>query len=130
MSRRPNHPGGPAGIAKSLCVKFGLYDNQGEGPNSTGLYLNGVSPTIPATTLGGGVNLHSGDIFHVHMTYDGTTLTMTITDTTTPADTFTTSWQVNIPSIVGGNTAYMGFTAGTGGLTAQQEIVIWTYSDP
>jgi hypothetical protein len=124
----PNYPGGPAGITNSLCVKFDLYDNQGEGPNSTGLYLNGVSPTIPATTLGGGVNLHSGDIFQVQMTYDGTTLTMTITDTTTPADTFTTSWTVNIPSTVGGNTAYAGFTAGTGGLTAQQEIINWTYS--
>jgi hypothetical protein len=123
-------PGGTPGIAQSVAVKFDLFSNQGEGPNSTGLYLNGVSPTIPATTFGGGVNLHSGDVFQVHMTYDGTTLTMTITDTTTPADTFTISWTVNIPGTVGGNTAYAGFTAGTGGLTAQQEIITWTYSNP
>jgi hypothetical protein len=124
----PNVPGGTAGIAKSVAVKFDLYDNQGEGPNSTGMYLNGVSPTIPATTLGGNVNLHSGDIFQVHMTYDGTKLTMTITDTAVPANTFTTSWTVNIPSTVGGNTAYAGFTAGTGGGTAQQEVITWTYT--
>ena len=61
------------------------------------------------------MNLHSGDVFNVHITYDGTTLTMTITDANTPADTFTTSWTVNIPGTVGANTAYAGFTGGTGG---------------
>jgi hypothetical protein len=124
----PNVPGGTAGIAKSVAVKFDLYDNQGEGPNSTGMYLNGVSPTIPATTLGGNVNLHSGDVFQVHMSYDGTKLTMTITDTAVSANTFTASWTVNISSTVGGNTAYAGFTAGTGGGTAQQEVITWTFT--
>ncbi len=58
--------------------------------------------------------------------YNGTTLTMTITDTVTNA-TFTTSWAINIPATVGGNTAFVGFTAGTGGQTATQEIITWTY---
>jgi Legume lectin domain/Chitobiase/beta-hexosaminidase C-terminal domain len=124
----PDAPGGTPGIAKSVAIKFDLYSNAGEGTNSTGLYVNGASPTTPATTLGGGVNLHSGDIMKAHMTYDGTTLTLTITDTVNPAQTFTTSWPINIPSTVGGNTALVGFTAGTGGLTAQQEIITWTYS--
>ena len=97
----PALPGGTPGIAKSVAVKFDLFSNDGEGTNSTGLYINGASPTVPATTLGGGVNLHSGDIFQVQMSYDGTTLSMTITDTTTPADTFTISWPINIPNTVG-----------------------------
>jgi hypothetical protein len=115
-------------IAKSVAVKFDLFSNAGEGVNSTGLYLNGASPTMPATALGGGVNLHSGDIFKVHMRYDGTTLTMTITDTVNTAQTFTTSWAVNIPGTVGGNTAWVGFTGGTGGAVATQEILTWTYA--
>ena len=114
-------------IPSSAAVKFDLYNGHGEGNNSTGLYLNGASPSVPATTLGGGVNLHSGDIFQVHMTYDGTNLTMTITDTVVPANTFTISFPVNIPAAVGGNTAFVGFTAGTGSLTATQEILTWTY---
>ena len=114
-------------IPSSAAVKFDLFNSHGEGNNSTGLYLNGASPSVPATTLGGGVNLHSGDIFQVHMTYDGTNLTMTITNTVVPADTFTISFPVNIPSAVGGNTAFVGFTAGTGSLTAKQEILTWTY---
>ena len=124
----PDSPSGTPGIPKSVAIKFDLYSNVGEGTNSTGLYTNGASPTTPATTLGGGVNLHSGDILHAHMTYDGTTLTLTITDTVNTAQTFTTSWPINIPSTVGGNNAYVGFTAGTGGLLAQQEIITWTYS--
>ncbi len=119
--------GSTSGILTSVAVKFDLFQNCQEGNNSTGLYTNGASPTVPAITLGGGVNLHSGDIFQVHMTYDGTKLTMTITDTVTNA-TFTTSWTINIPAIVGGNTAYVGFTGGTGGQTAKQEIISWTYS--
>jgi hypothetical protein len=54
-----------------------------------------------------GVNLHSGDIFKVHVTYNGATLSWTITDTTT-AKTFTTSATVNVPNVVGGNTAFAG----------------------
>jgi hypothetical protein len=74
------------------------------------------------------VNLHNGDIFKVHLSYAGTTLNMTITDTNVPADTFTTSWPINIPSTVGANTAFAGFTGGTGALTATQEIISWTFN--
>jgi len=122
----PDSTAGTPGIANSVAVKFDLANNEGEGNDSTGLYTNGASPTVPAVDMtSSGVNLHSGDVFHVHMTYDGTTLTLTITDTTTNA-TFTTSWVVNIPRIVGGNVAYVGFTAGTGESTATQEILNWT----
>ena len=120
----PNDPG----IPTSVAVKYDLFQNAQEGNNSTGLYTDGAAPTVPATTLGNGVNLHSGDTFKVHIAYDGTTLTMTITDTVTNAS-FTTSWPINIPSTVGANTAYVGFTGGTGGQTATQEIITWTYSN-
>jgi hypothetical protein len=43
----PNTP-----ITKSVAIKFDLYDNAGEGANSTGVYVNGVSPTAPAATSG------------------------------------------------------------------------------
>ena len=119
---------GYGGIGKSVAVKFDLYSGAGEGRNSTGLYTNGAVPTVPAVTLGGGVNLHSGDPFNVQITYNGTVLTMTITDATVPSQSFTTSWTVNIPSIVGGNTAFVGFTGATGGATAIQELISWTYT--
>ena len=115
------------GIPTSVAVKFDLFSGAGEGPNSTGLYTNGASPSVPAVTLGGGVDLHSGDVFAVHINYDGTTLTMTITDTVNSSQTFTTSWPINIPNTIGGNTAYVGYTAGTGHYTAVQDILSWTF---
>jgi hypothetical protein len=114
-------------MSNSVAVKFDIYDNAGEGTNSTGLYVNGAVPTVPATTIGGGVNLQSGDVMAVHMTYDSTTLRMTITDTSNPSQTFTTSWPVNIPATVG-STAYAGFTGATGGLTSTEQILTWSYS--
>ena len=76
---------------------------------------------------GSGVNLHSGDPFHVHITYDGANLAMTITDTTTNGS-FSYTWPISLPSTFEGNYAYVGFTGGTGGLTAIQDIQTWTFT--
>ena len=50
----------------------------------------------------------------MQLTYNGATLTVVITDTVTNA-TATQTYTVNIPAIVGGETAYVGFTGGSGG---------------
>jgi hypothetical protein len=108
-------------------VKFDLFNNFGEGNDSTGLYVNGASPTVPALDMtSSGVNLHSGDVFNVHMAYDGTTLSMRITDVTTQA-TYQTSWPIDIAMEVGSATAYVGFTGATGGAAATQNVLSWLY---
>ena len=120
---------GYTGISNSLAVGFQLYSSVlgYKEVSLTGDWTNGAAPdATPGTdTTGSGVNLHSGDVMSVHMTYDGTTLTWTITDTTTNK-TFTKSVTINIPALTG-NTAYVGFTGGTGGLTATQDILNWTF---
>lgn len=116
-------------LNKSVAIKFDLFNNDGEGNNSTGLYKNGAVPSVPANDLSSsGINLHSGDIFNVALTYDGKTLTMQIKDTKTGA-TATKSYTVNIAQIVGGTTAYVGFTGGTGGYTATQRILSWSFTN-
>ncbi|AXC13690.1 hypothetical protein ACPOL_4417 [Acidisarcina polymorpha] len=118
---------GSAGIGKSLSIKFDIYNNAGEGPNSTGLYINGAAPTLPAINLAGtGIDLHSGDYMNAHITYDGISLNLTLTDALTLAS-WSHSFAVNIPAVVGGPTAYVGFTGGTGGLSASQKLTYWTY---
>ncbi|MFC5863732.1 chitobiase/beta-hexosaminidase C-terminal domain-containing protein [Acidicapsa dinghuensis] len=119
---------GYATIGNSVAIKFDLYNNAGEGSDSTGLYTDGAVPTVPAIDLSStGINLHSGDQMTVNLAYNGATLTMNITDIVTSA-TWSTSWTVDIPAIVGSNSAYVGFTGGTGGETASQKILTWTYS--
>jgi hypothetical protein len=118
---------GYQGIGSSVAVKFDLYNNAGEGADSTGFYVDGAQPTVPALSLtASGVNLHNPDPMHAHLSYDGSTLTLTLTDTVSGAS-FTASQAINIPATVGGNTAYVGFTAGTGGSTAVPQILNWTY---
>ncbi len=122
-------PGGALGIPTSVAVKFDIFSDAGEGNDSTGIYTNGASPTVPAVEMSSsGVNLHSGDTFQVQMSYNGTNLAMTITDTTTGGTFSTTFTNINIPATVGGNTAYVGFTGSTGGLTATQDILSWSYT--
>jgi hypothetical protein len=124
----PDSVGGTPGIGQSVAIKFDLSSNAGEGSDSTGLYTNGASPTIPSVDMtNSGVNLHTTDVFNVQISYDSANLKMTITDATTNA-TFNQTWQINIPATVGANAAYVGFTGGTGDLTAIQEIIAWTMS--
>jgi hypothetical protein len=133
QNNSPTALGGPgdglgySGISKSVAIKFDLYNNAGEGADSTGIFTNGAIPTVPAIDLTStGINLHSGDMMHAHLSYDGNALTLTLTDLVTNA-TWTQPFAVDIPTIVGGNTAYVGFTAGTGELTAVQQILNWTF---
>lgn len=123
-------PGGSLGfrhIPDSVAVKFDLYNNDGEGSDSTGIYTGGAPPTVPSVDLtGSGIDLHSGDMMGAHITYDGTTLNLTLADLVTLAS-WSHPFSINIPAAVGGNTAYVGFTAGTGSSTANQQIYSWSY---
>ncbi|MGF7183721.1 chitobiase/beta-hexosaminidase C-terminal domain-containing protein [Tunturiibacter psychrotolerans] len=121
-------PGGAVGIGESLAIKFDIYNNNGEGTDSTGFYTNGSSPTIPATNLSPSIVLKSGHTLHAHITYDGTTLTLALTDPST-SESFTTTYNVNLSTVVGGPTAYVGFTAGTGGSTMTANILDWIYQN-
>jgi hypothetical protein len=114
-------------IGNSIAVKFDIYNNSGEGPDSTGLYIDGASPTQPSIDLTPtGVDLHSGDIMNAQLVYDGSELTLTLTDSVTNASASET-FAINIPSTVGGSSAYVGFTGGTGGQTATQNVLSWNY---
>jgi serine/threonine-protein kinase len=123
----PADPEGEPGIPRSVAVKFDSWDNHGEGDSSTGLYLNGASPTIPATNLAGtGIDLHTDHVFRVQMTYDSERLKVKLTDETTQAST-SDNYRVDIPRVVGSFTAHVGFTASSGGTTGTPDILSWTY---
>ena len=123
----PDHPA-TGGIPNSVAVKFDVYDNAGEGTNSTGVYVNGASPTTPAITLANsGIVLSSGDVISAHIVYDGKWLYLSLRDPVV-GRLWTTRYAINLPQAIGSNTAYVGFTGGTGGLTASQKILTWTFA--
>ena len=122
---------GYANLPLSVGLKIDLHNNAGEGPESTGLYTKGAVPMGTAGSVSltsSGIDIHSGDPMTLHLVYNGTTLTMTLTDTVTKVS-FTHAFTVNIPSIVGSSTAYVGFTGASGGIGADQEILNWSYSN-
>jgi chitobiase/beta-hexosaminidase-like protein/lectin family protein len=124
----PDSTSGAPGLANSMAVKFDTYNNAGEGTDSTGLYTGGVSPTVPATDLtSSGILLDSSDVLNAHAVYDGTNLYLTLTDAVI-GKTFATRFPVNLTKALGGNSAYVGFTGGTGGLTSSQKILSWTFT--
>lgn len=97
-----------------------------------GLYQNGASPTGP-NAIGGevaldamGIDLHSGHEFKVTLAYDGSTLTATIQDTLTRNEVMH-PFPFDIPGAIGAQ-AFVGFTGGTGSLSADQDILSWEFS--
>ncbi len=117
----------PPAMPHSIAIKFDLWSNNGEGNDSTGFYVNGVSPTVPAVDMTrSGLNLSSGDTMRAHIVYDGTTLFLTITDPVA-LTSFTTNFPIDIPKAIGSNTAIAGFTGATGYYAASQKILTWNF---
>jgi hypothetical protein len=111
------------GLLNSVAISFAQYASGGDPSNSIGFYTNGATPYGSGISTG----LTFNTTFNVTLTYSGTSLSLTMQATgggTTFSHTFT---GVNIPSIVGANTAYVGFTGGSGGgAHAVQAITQWT----
>jgi hypothetical protein len=113
-----------------VAVKFDLWDNHGEGRNSTGVFTRGAGPykdgSINLTPHG--INLHSGRTYKVDLTYDGGNLTLKISDVDDVKKTLTKTLPVDIPGVSGSPWAYVGFTGACGGEGAVQDILSWTWA--
>ena len=117
---------------KSIFVKFDLYNvaTGSSKANLTGLYTGGEYPQPPNAQYDmapSGIDMQSGHLMRATLTYNGETLYETVTDTITNA-TYSKSYSINIPSQVGGNTAIVGFSGGSGAAYVQQNINSWTYT--
>jgi hypothetical protein len=116
----------------SILVKFDLYNNLtgAGGANLTGFYSGGVNPQPPQPEYDmapSGINMETGHLMEATLTYNGTVLMETVTDTKTGA-TYRNSYSANIPALVGGDTALVGFGGSSGGATVTQKIGSWTYT--
>ncbi|MFO0809977.1 MAG: autotransporter-associated beta strand repeat-containing protein [Gemmataceae bacterium] len=114
--------GGGAPITPSAAFILNLYNPNTRG---VGVTTNGVTggPYTAVTP----VELYNTNVA-VTITYDGTNLSATLNDGT---NNFAFGpIAVNLASVVGGSTALIGFTGGTGGELAQQEISNFAFSAP
>jgi hypothetical protein len=121
---------GYQGINHSVAIYFSTYQHTGDpSSSSTGLVFNGAAPRGGVDTTPSGVLLNSQDIKQITLTYDGTTLTEQIMDVMT-GQTFTHSFAVNIPQILGSDTGYVGFTgaSGSGGYWELEDVLSWQFT--
>jgi len=111
------YAGGTFG-AKSVALEFNTYNYGSFG--TTFAFTSGgqvAADRMDASPL----DLHSGDTFDATVTYNGTDLAITVVDTTT-SQTYHASEAINLATVLGAETAYVGFTGGTGTDHSTQEI--------
>ncbi len=112
-------------ITPSVALAMNIYAGNGRGVAlfQNGAVTYGYASLLPHIDIGGNTN-----IIQVNVDYNGTVMTMTFKDTVTGGSA-STNWTVNIPSVVGGSTAYVGFTGADGGVASTQTIS-WGNSTP
>jgi hypothetical protein len=114
----PVSPVGTSPITPSVELEFNIYAGNGIGGVGIALGTNGSVSNVTST---GAVVINSGDSINVALTYVPGVLTVNLTDPTAGTQ-FTMKTNVNIPAVVGGNSAYVGFTGSTGGSDSYQTI--------
>lgn len=114
---------GVSGITPSLELELNLYNGNTE-IRGFAVKTNGLTGAGGANgnyAPLGSVNLNSGDPIDITVNYIGGLMSMTFTDAVANTS-FNTSMIVNLPELVGANTAFVGFTGAFGGTTAHQLI--------
>jgi hypothetical protein len=111
------------GLANSVALVFNPSSAGGDPANCVGLYQNGYNPY--GAGIATGLTLTGSDNIAT-LTYSGTTLALSL-QKASGGTVFTQNWTTNIPGIVGGNTAYVGFQSGNFGASAAATLVNWTY---
>ena len=102
----------------AFAVAFNVYS-----PNTVGYeFITGSNGLTDPFSSTGSVNLASTTPVNVNLVYNGTTLSMTLSQGT---NAFTASAMLNLVSILGGSTAYVGFTGGTGGAERNRTFPIF-----
>jgi MYXO-CTERM domain-containing protein len=110
--------GGGAAIKPSVAMQINLY-----APNTPGAFVNVNGGT--GSYNGGPVNTASGLPIATTVTYNGAKIVYSMNDGT---NTYTGTKFISVPGVVGANTGIVGFTGGTGGLTASQTVTNFQYT--
>ena len=112
--------------AQSAAISF-TTENLGSGSGIQFLSGNGA-PVFNNFVQMPGIDMSTTDSFSVVASYDGTNLAVTVTDLNHTADTFSTTDAIDLPTVLGGNTAYAGFTVGSGSDNTYTAFQSWSYT--
>lgn len=119
---------GPGGVAIYPSVEFEMDVFTDGGVGAVAFGTNGAIGTYGPTTNASipALSITNGDVISNFVTYDGTTLAVTMTDVSVGSANygaaFATNQTINIPSVLGADVAYVGFTGADGGSRSTQQI--------
>jgi len=109
---------GLSGITPSAALTFNIYSGAAGGVGySFGINGANGAPYLSADP----VNIAGGNPIDVSVVYDGGVLGLTLSDAMF-GTTFTTSLPIDLPAILGADTAYVGISGATGGTTSTQTV--------
>jgi autotransporter-associated beta strand protein len=110
---------GASGLTPSFGININLYHD-----DSIGWIVDGGRIGNVANIFGTANGVQDGDV-HFVVEYDGTRVSLTASKSD---KTYTASYTTDLVSALGGTAAYLGFSGGTGGSTAQQLIGGFTFT--
>ena len=133
---------GYQGVNNSVAIEFDTYNNgagDGSSSNHVGVDSNGnIDSLIRANPYGkvtcdfGVATPHTaagcmsnGNVWTVVISYDGSLLDVTVQDGAAAAITIIDDYAIDIASILGTTSAFVGFTSGTGGGWGNHDILNW-----
>jgi hypothetical protein len=124
---------GYLGISPSLGIEFDTYNNGlGAGDpngNHAGINLNGSIASIVAVVEA--TRFNNEQVWNAWIEYDGPSDSLEVRWSTTnlrPAAA-QASATVDLPALLGQDTAFIGFTSGTGSGYGNHDILRWTYRE-
>jgi len=122
---------GYAGIPNSLGVEFDTWNNgAGAGDpdgNHVGVDLNGsvfsvVTASIPT-------RMNDATTKYAWIDYDGTTISLRLSQTPTRPAAPTLTHVVNLATVLGTTSAFVGFTSGTGAAFGNHDVLTWQFDN-
>lgn len=122
---------GFSGIPNSLGIEFDTFDN-GAGfndpnGNHVGIDLNGnIASAVTAIEP---TRFNNGEVWNAWIDYDGAAKSLEVRWSllTVRPDTAQLSASVDLTQVLGQNTAFVGFTSGTGSGFGRHDILSWQY---
>jgi hypothetical protein len=112
---------GYSGITPSVALEMNIYNGAGLSFRNNGATGAPYDPTTP-------VDFASGNPIDVTVIYNNGVLQASFSEPATSA-TFTTNIVVDLPSLVGADTAYVGFTGADGGAVSTQKVSNFTWAN-
>jgi hypothetical protein len=130
---------GYTGITPSVAVEFDTWDNGGTdiNDNHVAVLTDGQLIDLDPQTPYGVTNcqppaglfgcMDNGDLWSVWIDYDGTNLNVAVADNSTTRPANLISYPIDLPTLLGQDSAFVGFTAGTGAGYENHYVLNWLF---